>query len=96
MSDRMLMSDRMVFCLLADIKSYFGDPSGRLKWEYLVDHYRRIKAEWDEGRLKLEYLMEDCRKLKAERDEWKQKAERQAERIRVLEGATNHAGGVRK
>lgn len=37
-----------------------------------------------------------CRKLERERDEAREKIRRQAERIRILEGATNHAGGLYK
>jgi len=36
------------------------------------------------------------RKLERERDEAREKIKRQAERIRELEGATNHAGGLHK
>jgi hypothetical protein len=35
-------------------------------------------------------------KLERERDEAREKITRQAERIRELEGATNHAGGLHK
>jgi hypothetical protein len=37
-----------------------------------------------------------CRRLERERDEAREEVERQAERIRKLEGATNHAGGLNK
>jgi len=37
-----------------------------------------------------------CRRLERERDEAREKIKRQAERIRKLEGATNHAGGLYK
>jgi len=37
-----------------------------------------------------------ARKLERERDEAREKIKRQAERIRKLEGATNHAGGLYK
>lgn len=37
-----------------------------------------------------------ARRLERERDEAREKIERQAERLRQLEGATNHAGGLPK
>ncbi len=37
-----------------------------------------------------------ARILERERDEAREKIKRQAERIRKLEGATNHAGGLNK
>ena len=40
-------------------------------------------------------LVELLNRLERERDEARAKIERQAERIRQLEGATNHAGGLR-
>ena len=45
-----------------------------------------------------EYIVptEFARKLERERDEALEKIKRQAERIRILEGATNHAGGLYK
>lgn len=42
----------------------------------------------------LEAVAATARKLKEERDEAREKIERQAERIRYLEGATNHATGT--
>lgn len=41
-------------------------------------------------------LILENQKLKQERDEAREKIKRQAERIRELEGATNHAGGMKK
>ena len=37
-----------------------------------------------------------ARRLERERDKAREKIKRQAERIRKLEGATNHAGGLYK
>jgi hypothetical protein len=39
-------------------------------------------------------LWEHSRKMERERDEAREKIERQADRIRYLEGATNHAEGT--
>jgi len=47
----------------------------------LVELLNRLERERDEAR--------------EQRDEARAKIERQAERIRQLEGATNHAGGLR-
>ena len=41
-------------------------------------------------------LLTKIEKLKIERDEAREKIKRQADRIRILEGATNHAGGLYK
>jgi hypothetical protein len=41
-------------------------------------------------------LWEHSRRMQRERDEAREKIKRQAERIRELEGATNHAGGLHK
>jgi len=41
-------------------------------------------------------LWEHSRRMERERDEAREKIKRQAERIRKLEGATNHAGGLNK
>ncbi len=41
-------------------------------------------------------LWEHSRRMERERDKAREKIKRQAERIRKLEGATNHAGGLYK
>ncbi len=50
----------------------------------------------EDARQSLEVALEDLSEAKRERDEAREKIERQAERIRKLEGATNHAGGLNK
>jgi len=40
------------------------------------------------------FTLDFCRKLERERDKAREKIERQAQRIRELEGATNHACGT--
>jgi uncharacterized coiled-coil DUF342 family protein len=69
---------------------------------------RRLERERDEARqqnVKLEKQIEgsnnfanerfeEIQRVRRERDEAREKVERQAERIRTLEGATNHAGGL--
>jgi hypothetical protein len=66
-------------------------------------HARQLERERDEARDMVEKfteqgldLMDANRMLKRERDEAREKIKRQAERIRKLEGATNHAGGLYK
>jgi uncharacterized coiled-coil DUF342 family protein len=60
----------------------------------------RLERERDEAREKYDTLavenMLKVNKLCKERDEAQEKIKRQAERIRKLEGATNHAGGLNK
>lgn len=65
--------------------------------------HNNTKTERDEAQYKLEdarqsleVAMEDLSEAKRERDEARAKVERQAERIRKLESATNHAGGLNK
>ena len=68
-----------------------------------ADFARQLERERDEARDMVEKfteqgldLMDANRMLKRERDEAREKIKRQAERIRKLEGATNHAGGLYK
>jgi hypothetical protein len=59
-------------------------------------HARQLERERDEARKLADEFHKDQTRLLMERDKAREKIERQAERIRKLEGATNHAGGLNK
>ncbi len=56
----------------------------------------RLLMERDEAREKAGRYRLEANALMMQRDEAREKIERQAERIRKLECATNHAGGLNK
>jgi hypothetical protein len=62
----------------------------------LWEHSRRMERERDEARDMVEKLTEHGLDLMDANRLLKAKIKRQAERIRKLEGATNHAGGLNK
>jgi uncharacterized coiled-coil DUF342 family protein len=68
----------------------------KLVLEEVAKLAKTLKAERDEAiQRRMETILQ-CELLQEERDEARAKVERQAERIRILEGATNHAGGLYK
>jgi len=76
-----------VFCDIAYFDQWAVRPVGVSRWGHC---YHLPSKEEAEG------LAKQLEELERERDEAIKKIQRQAERIRVLEGATNHAGGLYK
>jgi len=85
-------------------KNTWSDSSEGILYKVVTsDFARKLERERDEARDMVEKfteqgldLMDANRMLKRERDEAREKIKHQAERIRKLEGATNHAGGLYK
>ena len=68
-----------------------------VEYDQLFDEAEKIKIElemWRDGNIMHEIHQTELEKVEQERDEAREKIKRQAERIRYLEGATNHACGT--